>query len=169
MPPPCPSSTGLAYPHTLPTPPSFPSVGCANRVRGLPLRHCSVSGPHGGGQHPWTGVGGRGCCTGVLLLMPGADPTGAPGTVAHVPGCARWHNTMACATPRRVPGSHVAPDPAPSPTHTRADTACPLCTAAARTPTGRTIGPRLSRIRTWGLHKHWAQRGPHGSSICFAL
>ena len=39
----CRPSPRLAYPH-LPTPPSFPFEGCANRAPGLSLFHCSVSG-----------------------------------------------------------------------------------------------------------------------------
>ena len=46
-----PPSPRLAYPY-LPTHPSFPSVGCANGTPGLSLFHCSVLGPHRGGQLP---------------------------------------------------------------------------------------------------------------------
>ena len=47
----CPRSPSLAYPY-LPTHPSFPLGGGANGAPGLPLFHCSVSGPHRGGQRP---------------------------------------------------------------------------------------------------------------------
>ena len=47
----CPPPLCLAYPH-LCTRPCFPLGGCANGAPGLSLFHCSVSGPHGGGQLP---------------------------------------------------------------------------------------------------------------------
>ena len=50
-PPLCPSSPSLAY-LSLSTSLSFPSGGCANGDPGLSLFHCSVSGPHRGGQLP---------------------------------------------------------------------------------------------------------------------
>ena len=45
------NSPCLAYPY-LPTPPSFPLVGCASGAPGMSLLHCSVSGLDGGGQRP---------------------------------------------------------------------------------------------------------------------
>ena len=47
----CPPTPYLAYPY-LPTRPSFPLGGCANGAPGLSLFHCSVLGPHRGGQLP---------------------------------------------------------------------------------------------------------------------
>ena len=47
----CPPSPCPAFPH-LPTPPSVPLTRCANAAPGLSLLHCSVAGPHGGGQLP---------------------------------------------------------------------------------------------------------------------
>ena len=50
-PPSCPPSPSLAY-RSLSTSLSFPSGGCASGAPRLSLFHCSVSGPHGGGQLP---------------------------------------------------------------------------------------------------------------------
>ena len=47
----CPSFPCLPHPY-LPTHPSFPLVGCANRAPGLSLFHCSVSGRQRGGPQP---------------------------------------------------------------------------------------------------------------------
>ena len=50
-----------ACPTHLPTPPSLPSAGCANRAPGLSLFCCAVSGSHGKGNslHRWPGASRR--------------------------------------------------------------------------------------------------------------
>ena len=110
--PPCtPSSPCLCDPHR-PTHPSFPSVRCAHGAPGLSLFHCSVSGPHGGGQRPSplagcaqaARPGGGGNPLQQRLLGPGMSIAGS----LPRPGGEGWHK--APAQDRR--GGGVIPVPA---------------------------------------------------------